>query len=350
MQKKLIAAAIAGLVAAPAFAQSNVTIYGRIDLSVVAANGESQVDGIGLRQAEGSSSRWGLMGEEDLGNGWSAFFQLENRFYPGTGNINSNSSGTAMWKDKSWMGLASKQFGSIKIGRPDTSFDTTHGGSNTEIWGGDTIGANPSRRARAATRFDQGLRYDTPTWGFFKAYAATRLEGGDGSTSVQGATSTTAPTEQRSAYDVGTELSFGFVKFTGAYQKDYGTGYETWGIGTRIVPIAPLTILLSWADSKGFDAEGGVNPTGDSKQKAGGIGVGYKLGNAELRANYGRVWTNVVGGTAAANGDVTHIAGGVWYSLSKRTQPFLVLARDKGSYAATERTINAVQLGVRHNF
>ncbi|WP_438438370.1 porin [Hydrogenophilus thermoluteolus] len=34
MQKKLIALAVAGLVAAPAMAQSNVTIYGLVDVWV----------------------------------------------------------------------------------------------------------------------------------------------------------------------------------------------------------------------------------------------------------------------------------------------------------------------------
>ena len=45
MQKKLIALAVAGLVAAPAFAQSNVTIYGVADAYFGFVNGKTAGDG-----------------------------------------------------------------------------------------------------------------------------------------------------------------------------------------------------------------------------------------------------------------------------------------------------------------
>jgi len=76
MQKKLIALAVAGLVAAPAFAQSNVTMYGIVDGGYYHANGNgTKVNAIdsGLW----SGSRIGFKGTEDLGNGLKALFQLE---------------------------------------------------------------------------------------------------------------------------------------------------------------------------------------------------------------------------------------------------------------------------------
>ena len=76
MQKKLIALAIAGLVSAPAFAQSNVTIYGVADVGVsFGSHGDNdlaQVHNGGL-----SGSRIGFRGTEDLGNGLKALFTYE---------------------------------------------------------------------------------------------------------------------------------------------------------------------------------------------------------------------------------------------------------------------------------
>ncbi|ENO80741.1 porin, partial [Thauera linaloolentis] len=66
MQKKLIALAIAGLVSAPAFAQSNVTIYGVADAYVgFGKHGENDLRGVNSGALSGS--RLGFRGTEDLG-------------------------------------------------------------------------------------------------------------------------------------------------------------------------------------------------------------------------------------------------------------------------------------------
>src|SRR5574343_1641212 len=82
MQKKIIALAIAGLASTAAFAQSNVTIYGRMDLGGVYRDGNSGgVNGVEgkyeIASGVGSGSRIGFKGVEDLGNGLKAVFQSE---------------------------------------------------------------------------------------------------------------------------------------------------------------------------------------------------------------------------------------------------------------------------------
>lgn len=77
MQKKLIALAVAGMVAAPvAMAQSNVTVYGIADAffsyGKMGDNKRTGIDSGGL-----AGSRIGFRGTEDLGNGLSAVFTLE---------------------------------------------------------------------------------------------------------------------------------------------------------------------------------------------------------------------------------------------------------------------------------
>jgi len=84
MQKKLIAVAVAGIVSGTAFAQSNVTVYGRLDYGFDARKG---TDGklaatqnktkSEVRDGIRGGSRIGFKGAEDLGNGTKAIFELE---------------------------------------------------------------------------------------------------------------------------------------------------------------------------------------------------------------------------------------------------------------------------------
>ncbi len=81
MQKKLIALAVAGMAAAPAFAQSNVTIYGVADATYdsISVHGASDSDyNVGrYSRVSTNSSLIGFKGTEDLGNGLKALFQFE---------------------------------------------------------------------------------------------------------------------------------------------------------------------------------------------------------------------------------------------------------------------------------
>ena len=83
MQKKIIALAIAGLASTAAFAQSNVTIYGRMDLGAAYRTGDSgdALADLGgkyeIASGVASGSRIGFKGVEDLGNGLKAVFQTE---------------------------------------------------------------------------------------------------------------------------------------------------------------------------------------------------------------------------------------------------------------------------------
>jgi len=113
MQKKLIALAVAGLLSAPAFAQSNVTLYGSVDYGFVNL-GSNNADGVKSRNAIDSgiskANRIGFKGVEDLGNGLKAVFVLEEGL---------NGDRGALFKDvnrQSYAGLAGG-FGTVAFGR-----------------------------------------------------------------------------------------------------------------------------------------------------------------------------------------------------------------------------------------
>lgn len=114
MQKKFLAVAVAGLLSHPAFAQSNVTIYGVADAFLASYNGSGKrvtgVDSGGL-----NSSRLGFKGSEDLGNGLKAVFLYEF----GTLKIDQGSNNGINSTRQSYVGL-SGGFGTVVGGRLQT--------------------------------------------------------------------------------------------------------------------------------------------------------------------------------------------------------------------------------------
>ena len=85
MNKKLVALAVAGLLAAPlAQAQTaNVTLYGRLNIDAEVVNGK-QTNGQNpnVYRVNTNSSRFGIRGTESLGGGLNAIFQIENSVNP----------------------------------------------------------------------------------------------------------------------------------------------------------------------------------------------------------------------------------------------------------------------------
>lgn len=127
MKKSLIALAVLAASGA-AMAQSNVQLYGIVDLwtgglksSETSANPTrvTKLDSGGL-----SSSRWGLKGTEDLGGGLKAGFQLEQGFKADTGAANGGFDRVAALS-------LSGGFGTVSLGNQWTAFDDVLGASNS---------------------------------------------------------------------------------------------------------------------------------------------------------------------------------------------------------------------------
>ncbi|BAL25913.1 porin [Azoarcus sp. KH32C] len=112
MQKKLIALAVAGLAAAPVFAQSNVTIYGVVDAGL----GVGHADNVDFRGVVGgvlSGNRIGFKGAEELGNGLKAVFQLEQGFNIDDGTFHQ---ANRQFSRQAYVGLQGA-FGTVSLGR-----------------------------------------------------------------------------------------------------------------------------------------------------------------------------------------------------------------------------------------
>lgn len=118
MNKNIIAAAVLTLVSGLAAAQSNVTIYGNVDIGVQTQN-NTPVGAAKTTVANGgiSPSIWGFRGTEDLGNGLKATFNLEGHFKPDTGEMESGArTGTNLFRRQANVGLSSANMGTLTLG------------------------------------------------------------------------------------------------------------------------------------------------------------------------------------------------------------------------------------------
>lgn len=134
MKRTLVALAVLGAFAGAASAQSSVTIYGVLDMSLAKTNstgatfasnpGAPGNNAYTLQQS--TTSRLGFRGTEDMGGGLSAQFQIEHRFNPDTGNVNAPfapavgatpATEGSFWNGRSFVQLTSAGVGSLYLGR-----------------------------------------------------------------------------------------------------------------------------------------------------------------------------------------------------------------------------------------
>ena len=192
--KKLIATLGLALAwATTAHAQSGVSISGNWDAGYSSLN--SQVNTADKQDviANGSSTSFiRFSATEDLGNGLTARFvgqTLISTVSGQTGNGASAFSQNNFFNDEVWVGLDSRQFGSIKFGQPNAGMFETNARSQpfgTALGGG--YSATGINRLLGSTgtlgvynyvggvtaggrviRHEKSVRYDTPVWGGLSA-------------------------------------------------------------------------------------------------------------------------------------------------------------------------------------
>jgi predicted porin len=176
MQKKIIALAIAGLVSGVAYAQSNVTIYGVLDVgyNYARSSGNSVTDGqkfSGMQDGGDvgrQGSRLGFRGEEALGNGLKAVFTVEFGLNPKEGeNLGARNN------RQSFVGLAGG-FGTVTVGRQyapsgggylgPTSANGISGANISNFYVGNFI----TLQTGNGSRWNNSVAYDSPNWSGFQ--------------------------------------------------------------------------------------------------------------------------------------------------------------------------------------
>ncbi|HEX6735937.1 MAG TPA: porin, partial [Azonexus sp.] len=185
MNKKVIALALAAAASGTAAAQSNVTIYGNIDMGVMVRNGGSGGVHNGKTQTDlqsnASESYLGFRGVEDLGNGLKAVFDLQYVITPdmNSGPGNSYTAGAGLGKGHQYVGLAGG-FGTVVAGQLDGIRYGLYG--KYHPFGNSSVG-NFASMTTQYDRASNAVAYISPAFQNFTvvlAYA-TNTQGAEGS-------------------------------------------------------------------------------------------------------------------------------------------------------------------------
>jgi Gram-negative porin len=96
--------------------QTLVTLYGTVDIGAnYTKDGPYSIERV---QSGGAlTSKFGIYGQEYLGNQWTALFRLENGFLGNTGAVQDS---TSLFNRASYVGLQNPQYGVLTMGRQYT--------------------------------------------------------------------------------------------------------------------------------------------------------------------------------------------------------------------------------------
>jgi predicted porin len=132
--KKAVMISVLAVVSGMAQAQSSVTLYGVFDDGIDYVSNSKGKPLVSMVSGEINGARWGLKGEEDLGGGYKAVFQLENGFDSNTGTLGQ---GGLEFGRMALVGL-STPYGAVTAGRQYSSIIDFVGATLTasESWGG----------------------------------------------------------------------------------------------------------------------------------------------------------------------------------------------------------------------
>lgn len=318
-----------GLLAATAQAQSTVTIYGIIDQGVAKANGGSTpgtlLPGRGTNpntwsMKAGNTSRLGFRGQEDLGEGRYARFQIEHRFASDTG---ASSNANVFWLGRSVVAIGSRDLGEVYLGREYSAAYWVALNADPTLWSYVSQLGSPYTYANytpvATTieasniRWANSLGYKSPNLGGLTFEVATAL--GEG-------------TRPRST-SANAQFRRGPLWLGAAMDRlDSRTHMELLAAGYDFGVINPLVSVSQ--------AKGGLN----------GNGKAYSLG-ATMPTGFGRVLANFGSYRPATGLDSTMFATGAQLDLSKRTLLYANLGSAKRD-GLTRTT--AYDLGIKHTF
>ena len=371
MQKKLIALAVAAVTSGAAFAQTNVTIYGNVDMGVMfrqgsngaVASGQSQYD----LQSAASQSYIGFKGVEDLGNGLKALFDLQYRISPDT-NTGLASAG------HQYVGLTGR-FGTVVAGYQEGNSYGIYGKYNP--FGNYSVATLTSM----TTQYDRAanaLAYISPSFSGFTVVlaTATNTQGAEGS--LNGVHSPmTAPTRGNNGDDrllsanliyangplsidldyettravgynndrlyvatAGASYNFGVVKVSGLYDVIKGDVNSFIGGNTTFAAAA-----FGLAANQKYDRRNWF------------VGATVPLGKFSVLGMFGQVKDKTL-----SDADAWKLGVGARYTLSKRTELYADYAHIKndnnaaytinpmGNSAGTSAGVNALAMGIKHSF
>ena len=389
MKKSLIALAVIAA-SSTAMAQSSVTLYGLIDVSVQSfktnvytastttigtitqANDRQTRLGSGVQ----NGSRWGMKGSEDLGGGLNAVFDLQSGFSVDTG---ASGQGGLLFGRHAFVGL-NGGFGTLTFGRHDTSLDdeignfvasahngidATNGPGVSKAMAGVITGATTSstiaNTAVVATaynavagnvgawvgynsRVDNSIKFQTANYAGFTGSATYGL--GEDKTATASATSTLSLAAKYANGPVGVLLAYQDE----AMAKNAAQTATTGNINLKNTLVGATYDFGMVKLYSAFNQAKLEVGTSSRKNKEYSVGVSAPVGAFTLRAEYaqskGDVFSTVVGTEIKSKGyDLEAL-----YDLSKRTTLYTSYVNTKHDATDSTNNTSLFAVGIRHKF
>jgi predicted porin len=344
MKKSLLTLAVLGAFAGTAFAQSNVTIYGVVDVgfshfdnAVVTTN---RIDS-GIQ----SGSRIGFRGVEDLGGGLSAIFTLENGFNADNGTFGQPTStgATRLFGRQAFVGLNSG-YGALKFGRQINPIRNALEAIDPFVIG--LAGDATKVFSVYGDRADNTINYSLP---------ATVM----GVSGLKGEFAYSLG-EQAGSTSLGRQFGLSVGYAAGPFSAVLAYHDQNLLVGTADAGQADTVFLggtwdfglaklhAAYAVNKGETALGNTNLDHDDMM----LGVSAPIGAGRILASYMRRSDDIAD---ARDTDVWSL--GYTYDLSKRTNLYTSYARTKndtlaslGGAAAAGGDPSTFNVGIRHRF
>lgn len=335
------AAIVLAAFATSATAQTNVTVYGAIDAGLVKVTDKT------LAATKRDANKLGFRGTEDLGSGLKALFQIEMRYEPDTGTVESGS--RPLFQGQTRVGLQG-DFGTVRIGRGVTAvqeakdaFDPFNGISGTPGFKGDVeVAGYTSQPLDAAgssnDRFNNGVWYTSPVMGGITLNVTVGTKEANGGPVLVGRGTAAAP-----QYPANGEASANPFSIAASYKAGmFGAmfGYERNAIETKLLqagvsvnPMPELKLMATYARQDQGHTKA-INP----ETKGWLVGANYTMGPGRFLIGYGQKTPDGVVKTKQAS-------LGYEYNLSKRTFLYADVSDKK---AAT--SVRYYGVGVHHNF
>jgi predicted porin len=322
IRRSLAASAALAALSSTAFAQSSVSLYGLVDLSIGRTQAPGSVATKGVDSGKMTTSFWGVRGTEDMGGGLKAVYTIESFMRNDTGEA-GRFGGDTFWARNSFVGLEGS-FGTVTLGRNTTTLFV-----QTLIFNalGDSFGFSPSIRhyftsgtVTGDTGWADSIRYALPRFGGLSATVMAAAGEGNG----------------------GRNWSGSALYFSGAFGA--GFAYQTVKKGATVQDTTAWQLAASYdlKSVKLFGQYGSVdNKTTTRDYDILGIGATVPAGASGLfRAQWGQIKPDV-------GAKRTTLSVGYTHNLSKRTELYGVFMNDKLSGTGSG---NNYSVGVRHRF
>jgi predicted porin len=377
MKKSLIALALMGAFSGAAVAQSNVTLYGILDVNIQRNDPDSGTSTTGINSGHQSGSRWGVRGSEALGGGMSAIFTLESGFAIDSG---TSLQGNRLFGRQAWAGLKWDNANiAVVAGRLATfssgtgSFDY-FGQVDPFLTGFGESSLGSTFTSAGALRVDNTVAIVGGPWAGFRGGAAYsfNVAGAEGAGSSQNNTAIAlgaawggGPFVVAVTYDIVGPASAGApaagVPANADDQKHLQIG------GTWDLKFVKLHAAYAMEDNVYFTSGIGINPDTGADADAFMVGVTVPLFGGQLLASYqdrsGDPVSVRVGTTTSPlvtrERDLDVWAIGYTYPLSRRTNLYGNYSmRDGYLYSTTAARVqtrtdlgnNQLTFGIRHLF